>query len=354
MSKDFLYPLRRLHGKIHDFKSSAWPIIRQRWRRPNAVFLILTPEHDNLGDQALAQAETEMLDALGVEYIELTGKMLQPLYENNWLNVMNGRTILFNGGGYLGTIWLASEQMVRKVLQQNPKSTICILPNTVYYEDSDTGKAEKEMSAKLYGEHPDLYLYAREAISYELMCQLYQNVKLVPDMVLSMNKCEEEAQRTGCLLCLRNDREKTRTDADEQGIIRQMQVIFGDGVARTDMQAGYDIPPADRAQELEKKFAQFRSARLVITDRLHGMIFCAITGTPCIVVDSKSPKVKGCYAWMKNLEYIRFADHVSEITEIWEKMQKTDCHFDNAHLQPYYEDLKADILRFAGKSESKR
>ncbi len=45
----------------------------------------------------------------------------------------------------------------------------------------------------------------------------------------------------------------------------------------------------DRMEELNSKFAEFLSSGLVITDRLHGMIFAAITGTPCIALDNKSP-----------------------------------------------------------------
>lgn len=53
MEKDILYPLRRVHGKMHEWKIHVWPVVKQRVKKPEAVFLIMTPEHDNLGDQAL-------------------------------------------------------------------------------------------------------------------------------------------------------------------------------------------------------------------------------------------------------------------------------------------------------------
>ena len=43
------------------------------------------------------------------------------------------------------------------------------------------------------------------------------------------------------------------------------------------------------------KLTEFASARLVITDRLHGLIFSAITNTPCIAFDNLSGKVHGTY-----------------------------------------------------------
>lgn len=41
------------------------------------------------------------------------------------------------------------------------------------------------------------------------------------------------------------------------------------------------------------KYIKFRECELVITDRIHGMIFAAITGTPCIALSNY--KIKGTY-----------------------------------------------------------
>ena len=89
----------------------------------------------------------------------------------------------------------------------------------------------------------------------------------------------------------------------------------------------------------------FRHTELVITDRLHGMIFSAITGTPCIVINSKSPKVRGCYEWIRHLDYIQFCDDVSRIKDIYEKMEKKKYEYDNNRLRPFYDSLKKDLLQ---------
>ena len=54
---------------------------------------------------------------------------------------------------------------------------------------------------------------------------------------------------------------------------------------------------------------------MMVTDRLHGMIFAAITSTPCIVVTSKSPKVKGVYEWIKHLPYIKLVENLNDLDE---------------------------------------
>ncbi len=349
MSKDILYPLRKLHGRMHEFKLYVWPILATRMKNPHALFLVLTPEHDNLGDQALAVSEKKMLDRLGIEYIELTEKDIRLLDDYNCLNVMNGRPILFNGGGNLGTLWPSVEKATRTIIKRNPRSTICFLPNTIYYEDTPEGNIERDLSVDIYNAHRSLYLYAREELSYFMMKELYKNVKLMPDMVMSMNIDIAEYPRKGCLLCLREDKERTRSENDEEKIISQASLLFDECVTQTDMYAGYTITPPDREAELEKKFIQFKQAELVITDRLHGMIFAAITGTPCIVINSKSPKIKGCYKWFEHLDYIRFAEEIEQIGEIYKDIPKQTHQYDNSPLYPYFSELEQDILRLARK-----
>lgn len=87
----------------------------------------------------------------------------------------------------------------------------------------------------------------------------------------------------------------------------------------------------------------------MITDRLHGMIFCAITGTPCVVINSKSPKVRDCYEWIKDLDYIQFCDDIDNLSAAMQTVSKGSHRYDNSKLLPYYEELKTDILETVDK-----
>ena len=75
--------------------------------------------------------------------------------------------------------------------------------------------------------------------------------------------------------------------------------------------------------------AKFYNSKVVITDRLHGMIFCAITKTPCIVTRSLDHKVIESYKWIKNLNYIRLVegldfDKINPIIEELSNLEKFD------------------------------
>ena len=62
--------------------------------------------------------------------------------------------------------------------------------------------------------------------------------------------------------------------------------------------------------------SEFASCKLVITDRLHGMIFSAITGTKCFALDNLSKKVSGGYEWVKDLGYITLCKDTDELMEL--------------------------------------
>lgn len=351
MREDILYPLRCLHGKMHEasinrkIKKSYKRRFRElRRKNPKTVFLILTPEHGNTGDHAIAYAESALLGELGIDSIEVTGAQLNEWKRRGILGLMNGAPILFHGGGNLGTLWFDVEQLTREIIRCNPKSPIYALPNTFFYEDSPWGREEMEKSREIYNAHRHLRIYARERPSYEAMVGIYQDVKLVPDMVLSLPRQGAARERKGCLLCLRGDHEKTRTAEQELLLRQQVEDLFGEAVTDTDMVISGRVPVEQRNAVLESKFNEFAGAELVITDRLHGMIFCAVTGTPCIVINSRSPKVRGCYEWIKELDYIHYVEDVSQIVQEYQKMNRTDCKYDNTHLAAYYNELKRDIL----------
>lgn len=218
--KDLLYPLRSFHGKIYGFplyrniqkifvKKFIHSIENKLKENPRTVFLVMTPQHGNLGDHAIAFAETTMLEEEKNPYIELSDAQLHHLQAHNFFNVMNGHTILITGGGNLGTLWPEVEKLQREIILGNPDSNILILPNTIYYGKTENDKEQLQESMSIYNEHSNLYLYAREKISYDRMKECYRNVKLVPDMMLDLNKSNSFKERKGCIFMLRKDCEKT-------------------------------------------------------------------------------------------------------------------------------------------------
>ena len=366
--RDILLPLRRLHGTMHEEQlrrnQSKNLAARIRSVPTDMPLFVMTPTHGNLGDHAIAEAISHMLQEMQLDYLEITSNELQLLAQYKRMGLLNGHPILVNGGGNLGTLWPGVEQLFRQIIQNAPRSPIVCLPNTIYYEDTPEGQQELQKSREIYNAHDRLLLCARERISYEYMKKNYKNVLLIPDMALSLNECSKPAKaalsdekdsfrssseagkREGCILCLRSDSERTRTEAETQILQEQAQMMFGMRVKESDMNINRPVPIAQRSKVLAEKYAEFRTAELVITDRLHGMIFAAITGTPCIVIDSKSPKVRGCYEWIRELGYIRFVDTPDQIAQAYEPMKGKNFIYHNESLVPYYQELREKIEAF--------
>lgn len=313
--------------------------------REKFKFLLITPEHCNLGDHAIAAAEK----ALFKDYFlfEITERSLNKFFKyfrhSLSLKLLFGKSdILINGGGFIGTIWPYTDTLVQQIIELLPHSRIVLLPNTVFFSDDEAGRKWLEDARKVYNSHKNITVCTREKLSYDnalLLLDDHSRAKLIPDMVLSLDECREGSERSGAVLCLRKDREKTMDDTDSAEIYNWTNKVFG-GIKEADMCRDYDVPPKNRLVELEKQFEAFREAELVITDRLHGMIFAAITGTPCAVFFSKSHKVKGVYNWcLSDVEYIQNVENCADIAAFYEKVKDRSFSYDNTALKPYYDEL---------------
>ena len=110
MANDILYPIRCLHGQLYEWnlyrkkrnalkKAYIQKLQMKLKKNPLTVFLVFTPEHSNLGDHAIAFAETELLQSSGFDYVEVTGEQLVKIEQYNLLGMMNGYPIVVQGGG---------------------------------------------------------------------------------------------------------------------------------------------------------------------------------------------------------------------------------------------------------------
>lgn len=277
-------------------------------------YLIGTPVHANLGDQAIALAEIKFLSehippGSALYEIPLPDFYMHRSAMRRYLNKED--VLLITGGGYMGMQYFDGELLVRRTIAAFPRHRVIVLPQTVFYGDGREAQKELARSVTLYARHPDLHIFAREKISFEMMRRHYprNNVYLIPDSVLLLNFARPRLPRSGILLCLRDDVEKKLSNSHTEAIAEAARQIDGD-VRFTDtflmerLRTG--ISAAEREALVVGKFDEFKRARLVVTDRLHGMVFCAVTGTPCIALDNYNHKVRGIYDWIEQLRYIRF------------------------------------------------
>jgi pyruvyl transferase EpsI len=156
-----------------------------------------------------------------------------------------------------------------------------------------------------------LSLYFREKKSYSKALELFDTskIRICPDIVL-YNNYQNENLRKDVLVCLRHDEESVMDDRDRQEIL---DCVFNLGrrVRMWDTCLAHGVSLAERVAVVEKGIREVPGYSLVVTDRLHCMIFCAITGTPCIALDNKNSKISSSYEWIKDLGFVSCVDDIS-------------------------------------------
>lgn len=318
------------------------------------VFVVGSPNHGNIGDSAILLAEVSFLKKCGYsekdireisfdEYFQMGQKYSKYIRRNR------ANTICWPGGGNLGDVWFPEELLRRRALSDFQNHRFIIFPQSIYYTNTEKGEAEKKASIPLYTGRPNLKIVARETVSYKMLRELYPatEILLTPDIVLSSSMHEYgvvQQKRSGVMLCVRNDEEKKLDDSvwdDLEAFISDM----GFEINKTDMFSNRVIEKEKRFGYVREKMQEFCAAKLVITDRLHGMIFAALTGTPCVVFSNCNHKIQSSYEWIRYLPYIYYAETVDCAKEkIPELLKMQENEFDNAPLIPYFEALKQMIL----------
>ena len=262
-------------------------------------FLIGTPSHTNIGDRAIAYAEIVFLSNLGNER-----KIIEVPYgvDISNLDVRDNDVIILHGGGNFGDIWLSEEEYRRGVISKNLDRKIILMPQTIFFKS----KEELNKTIEIYSKCKDMTLIAREEISYKIMKRNFKSNKviLLPDIVLSLrttSKLFHKPQRDYALFVVRNDAEKTIPDSyihRAEDVLKYESKI--DDFIYSDMHVDSREAMMNSHQFItEHKLDQFKRAKIVVTDRLHGMIFAAITNTPCLVFDSMTQKTRGVYELIK-------------------------------------------------------
>lgn len=342
--------LRNLHGRIHEYRTKHNLINKPFGKK---VYVLGTPEHSNLGDSAIALAEIAFLKKCGIKSCrikEFTQSEVN-LYSDYIFKINKKNLICGHGGGNIGNLWYNEELFRYTFLDKLQKNPTIIFPQTIYFTDDEKGKKAVEDSLSHYNDHKNLTMIAREKISYELLNKLYQkpNKLLVPDIVLSTTMQDygvDKQNRKGCLLVFRSDLEKAMLDEDRKSIKSYLDT-HNVRYNITDMHTDVAVNKENRLLCVQNKMKEFASSELVITDRLHGMVFAAITETPCIVFSNNHYKIRGTYEWIKYLPYVKYVENVNQaIKLIPELINLKNCKYDNEPLKKYFDKLKEVVNKY--------
>ncbi|GHT68745.1 hypothetical protein AGMMS49950_00270 [Endomicrobiia bacterium] len=258
------------------------------------IFLLGTSEHDNVGDSAVTIGVYEFIRKYFSEYrfVEVTGYHMQMDFKYISSFMRDDDVIFLQGGGNLGNMYMAEEDIRRRVIESFPANKIFILPQTIWFSDDERGKAELDKSAKIYERHNGLVLFTRGKESLSLAKAYFPSIRCMNmiDMALMLSR-DYAFDRKGILVCIRDLDDESGLDEKIYNkvfeIIRKTELNY----QQTKNRYGKDILPLMAGEVVNNELMKYARSKIVVTDRLHGMLFFVITKTPCVVMGSYTHKI---------------------------------------------------------------
>ena len=316
-----------------------------------AAIMIATPSHGNLGDQAIVYAQRRFLtDALSdFAVFEIQRYQYELAREKIQEMVRPSDVVVVDGGGSVGTLWPEENDKINDIVRRFADRTVLVFPQTAYFEDSERGRKCKRETAAAYQSNPNLVYFSRDRSTFETVSRLSPEMPnyYVPDIVPYIDDAPFGAARYGALLCLRDDKERTLDNEAAKAIDFALgELELAAKRTSTVVDEPTRIYEGNRNVVLSAKWAEFSSAELVITDRLHGMFFSVITGTPCVALDNVSHKVSQGYEWIEGSPNVLLARTPDEIPFLARKVLDVGpCKYSRASLDSVYGQMREAVRR---------
>lgn len=295
------------------------------------IFLIGTPWYGNLGDHAITLGEKfiikenfpdhKIIDIPYNVYFSKLSKIFR-------LKINSNDIIYLQGGGNLGSLYPQEENLRRDVIKKYKRNKIIVMPVSIFFHNNDFGKMELEKSSKIYNNHTNLTIISRDEASYDFAKKHFYKVNniLAPDAVTSLDGILSDinVNRKGVQFFLRKDIEKILSD----DVINKIKHYLDKNDIQyniSDTTVPYEVREKQRKKEVFSRLIMARKARLVITDRYHGLIFSVITHTPVIVFKSFDTKISSGVKWFKDLEWVHYVDS-NNLDSIFKTIDKYCLH----------------------------
>lgn len=295
----------------------------------DCVYLFGVPKYMNYGDLAITEAEKQFLHKHFPqrEVISLSESRTDVQLEYLKDHISKNDIIAINGGGNMDDMYPFQDKMRGKIFSTFPNNRIVSFPQSVNYnlEKSDSSFYKlKDTLLKTTNTH----LFVRDKASFDFLSSNVPknvNVSLTPDIVLSLDFKKSVERNSIITTFLRSDNEKLK-DPKISELVDKLDKHYTVVAKDTSEPYWMHIVTNNNIKKLvNNKLCEFASSKLVITDRLHGMIFSVVTGTPAIVFDNSNHKIKHAYKdWLSDVPYIYFADENSNLNEIADRIMKSE------------------------------
>ena len=274
------------------------------------LILALAADYGNLGDVALTRALLQFagrhlpsyqpyLLTAGRIYRDLKGVARASSSED---------VVALVGGGNMGDLYPDLEEARLRVVRAFPANKIVSFPQSIEFSATKDGMRALARSRSIYEAHPRLEMFARDAESLRRMREAFPRAKIssAPDTVLSMSAPAAAKRCIPLIACLRQDKESGLSPASRSAILAAVSDAYSGALFTDTVVQGPRLDYHSYDNHLENLLQKFACSRCVVTDRLHGLIFSVITGTPCVVIENNNHKIRSLVeTWLPGMASVR-------------------------------------------------
>lgn len=317
----YIDKIRQLFPPYYRCKKNFWFAKTVGIKLPTnkRIFIFLAANYGNLGDVAITIAQHNLLHYWKPDcsIVEVPSNCSYSFLKSIIRNITKDDIVTFVGGGNMGDMYPLYENLRQIIVSELPYNRIIQFPITADFSPNNEGPKMQKFAKKIYRSHNNFRILARESKTAKFLFNLLnKEIPVVPDVVLTLDYFKQCGFREGISVCLRHDKEKSLAD-EEAKSIKNIVCKYNQPIEYTDTVIDDKLITLENKEAyLNLLLSKFSEKKLIITDRLHGMIFSYITGTPAIVFSNSNGKVERCYEWIKDSGYVFFMSCFNQQTFI--------------------------------------
>ena len=319
-------------------------------KNESKVFIILASNYGNLGDCLITRAqECFLIDTFkDKKIIKINANEVYSKIKSIKKSLNNRDVITFIGGGNYGDLYKDLEKARGFATRYLKKYKKIYFPQTIVCKNNPKDFINK--NKKIYDNDKNIIML-RDKESYDMLFEYKKsNNYLYPDIALYLfDKIKDTEKEEYILVCLRNDQEKNK-NSNKQEVI---DLLEDDSYILIDTQIkNNNMSDEVLNYELDNLIDKFSKSKLVITDRLHGMILAYLTKKPFIAIDNNNNKISRFYnTWLKNENGI-ILNNTRELTKeiITKQINSTK---NNNSKDKEYKEIKNNLINFINNVNNK-
>ena len=286
-------------------------------KQENRAILIGTPIHGNLGDSLIAQQCLIYLKSRYKHVVEIP-EFFYEIFSDK-IKIYGKDDIYICGGGWMGNMY-EDEIVIEHILSKWPQNKKIILPQTISFSVNGKFSSSEKMKSILIKENRTI-ICVREENSYKIcrddLSLMDDKIILLPDMALLALKGRERRNHRNnkIIFSIRNDIEKCTIDMQIESIRQYLRSKGYECIDSSTVISRKVIGIKKRDRYIMEKIREYSDASLVITDRLHSMVFAVLAGCKCVAIDNSTHKVSGVYKeWLNNVSGVWLLEESTKLS----------------------------------------